>query len=92
MEEKENKLYVSVAELAKILGISRVAVFKRIKNGKIPAEKIGRNYIISMKYVNTIIGDISPRILTDEQKNEIGKYVDKVIAEYGETLKLLGKE
>jgi len=92
MEEKDNKLYISVAELAEILGISRVAVFKRIKSGKIPAEKIGRNYIISMKYVNTIVEDISPRVLTDEQKEEIGKSVDRVIAEYGETLKLLGKE
>lgn len=46
MEEKD---FYTTKELAAILGISRVAVFKKIKNGTIKAQKIGRNFVISKK-------------------------------------------
>ncbi len=46
MSEKE---FLSTTELAKILGISSVAVFKKIKKGQIKAEKGGRNFIIRRK-------------------------------------------
>jgi len=42
----ENKKYISTSEVAKLLGISRVAVFNRIKKGKLNAIKIGRNFAI----------------------------------------------
>lgn len=44
-----NKDFYTTAELARILGISRVAVFKRIKNGSIKAQKLGRNFVIFKK-------------------------------------------
>ena len=44
--EKEGKKYFSAPELAKLLGVSRTAIFKRIQSGQIHAEKVGRNYII----------------------------------------------
>jgi len=81
----ENKKHISVAELAKILKISRVAVFKRIKNGQIPAQKIGRSYIIDVE-------DIGKDKLSEKEKETIRKAVQKTVKEYGETLKLLGKE
>lgn len=40
------KKYISTTEAARILGISTVAIFKKIKNGVLPAQKIGRNYAI----------------------------------------------
>lgn len=89
--KNKNKKYVSVIELAKMLGISRVAVFKRIKKGQIPAEKIGRSYAIPTEFVSSIIRDKNKQ-LTEENKNDIEKTVKKVIREYGETLKRLGKE
>jgi len=93
MENKGKKTkYISVAELAKMLGISRIAVFNKIKKGQIPAEKIGRSYAISMEHVNEIISGPSVGVLTDDKKEEIKKAVEKVVREYGETLKLLGKE
>ncbi|MBP6060633.1 MAG: helix-turn-helix domain-containing protein [Candidatus Pacebacteria bacterium] len=83
--------YVSVAELAKILGVSRITVFNKIKNGKIPAEKIGRAYAVPMEFVrNNFFHDTG--VLTDEKKKNIDKIVERVVKEYGETLKLLGKE
>ena len=92
MQNKEKKLYISVAELAKTLGISRVAVFKRIKKGQISAQKIGRSYAISTADVNDIVQGINSRVLTEERKKSIKKAVEKTVKEYGETLRLLGKE
>lgn len=92
MENEQKKAYISVAEFAKILGISRVAVFNRIKKGQIPAEKIGRSYAISMDFVDDIAQGIDIKTLSDEQKEVIKKAVEKTVKEYGETLRLLGKE
>lgn len=82
------KEFYSVAELAKILNVSRQSVFKKIKNGQIKAEKIGRNYIIAKDQLQGVMYDE----LTEKLKQEIEKGVVKVVKEYGEVLKLLGKE
>jgi len=78
--------YLSTSELAKILGISRVAVLKKIKLGQIKAERIGRNYAIKTADLSGILGEE----LTDQQKKEINLVVKKTVKEYGETLRLLG--
>jgi len=79
---------LSTSETAKMLGVSRVAVFKKIKTGEINARKIGRNYVISRKDLGEALG----AILTAQKKRAIEQSVQKTIREYGETLKLLGKE
>ncbi len=84
----KNKENYSISELAEILNISRQAVLKKIKNNQIYAEKVGRIYIIPKDRLDGIITDE----LTDNLKKEIEKGIDKVISEYGETLKKLGKE
>lgn len=83
----DKQLY-STAEVAKILGISRVAVFKKINTGEIKAKKVGRNFIIEKKDLPEILG----LALRESNKEEIEKSVQKTVREYGETLKLLGKE
>lgn len=88
----KNNKYISVAELAKKLGISRIAVFKRIQKGQINAEKVGRSYVISMDDVDNITGVNKHKNLTDDQKKDIKKAVKKIVKEYGETLRLLGQE
>ncbi len=45
MNEGETKL-LSVIEAAKQLGISRIRVNQLINSGRLPAQKIGRSYII----------------------------------------------
>lgn len=93
MQDKGKKaIFVSVAELAKMLGISRVAVFKRIKKGQIEAEKIGGSYAISAEHASEILHGSRSKQLTEEGKEEIKRAVEKVVHEYGETLRLLGKE
>ena len=84
----ESKKYISVKELAEKLRISRVAVFKRIKKGQIHAERIGRAYAIPMDEAESI----GIYVLTADKKENIEKAVEKVVKEYGETLRLLGKE
>lgn len=83
-----DKKFLSTIEVARILGISRQAVFKKIKAGQIKALKTGRNLFIDEKDLMEIL-DVS---LSEKRKNEIEKAVDKTIREYGETLKLLGQE
>ena len=85
MKQKE---YFTTSELAKILGISRIAVFKKIKAGQIKAKKIGRNFAIPRKEFDVILG----QSLTLDQKKETDAGVKKVIKEYSRTLELLGNE
>ena len=82
----KDKKSLSTTELAKILGISRIAVYKRIKNGKIKATKIGHDFVIDKKDLGNILG----KELKKEEKIEIEKAVKKTVEEYRETLKLLG--
>ena len=82
------KKFITIPELAKVLGLSRIAVFKKVKNGEIKAMKIGRNYAIPIESLNSILG----KRLSESEKNEIDSAVKKTVSEYGQTLKLLGKD
>lgn len=84
----ENKEFFTVKELADILDISRIAVFKKVQKGEIKAEKVGKTYIISKKDLHGIITEE----LTDKLKKEIAMGVSRVVKEYGDTLKMLAKE
>ena len=84
----KNKEVMTIAQLAKILGISRVAVFKKVKKGQIKAFKVGKTYAIPAENFSHILG----RSLSQKQKQEIDAAVAKTVKEYGETLKLLGRE
>jgi len=79
--------YISTVEAGKKLGISRIAVFNRIKNGKIEAIKIGKNYAIP----TSALSKAEPTI-NKKTEQEISQAVKKTVQEYGETLKLLAKE
>lgn len=80
------KKFLSTIEAAKILGVSRVTLFNRIKSGEIEAMKVGRNYIISSDEIMRVSKKSG---LSNAEKAEIDKGVERVIDEYSETLKLL---
>ena len=84
----EKAKYISIAEFAKILGISRIAVYKKVKKGQIEAIRVGRSFAIPQKYVTAILG----KTLQEKNKREIDKAVKRTVKEYGEVLRLLGKE
>lgn len=81
----ENR-FLSTTELAKIMGISRIAVYKKVKKGEIKAMRVGRNFVIERKDLGGILNEeISP-----QEKRTIEEAVKKMVGEYGETLRLLG--
>ena len=80
--------YVSIPEMARILGLSRIAVYRRVKKGRIKAKKIGRNYAIPRRDADAVLG----KALAEEDKRQIDAAVKKTVKEYGRTLKLLGAE
>ena len=83
----ENKEFISTTGLAKVLGVSRIAVYKQIKSGKIKAEKRGRNFVIRRN-------DFAPareRAITPDEKAEIVAAVKKTVAGYGDTLRFLSQ-
>jgi excisionase family DNA binding protein len=80
--------YLSIPELAKILGLSRIAVYRQVKNGNIKAVKIGRAYAIPHQQIGNILG----KSLSESDKKKIDKAVRKTVKEYGQVLKMLGRE
>ncbi len=79
---------ISTNDLAQLLGISHVAVFKKIKSGEIKAQKVGRNYVID----TTDLTDIFGFEVSKQREKNIKRVVDRVIKDYGHTLELLGEE
>ena len=63
----KNEKYITIPELANILGISRIAVYKKVKKGQIKAVKIGRNFAIPKRYVSGILG----KLLNEDDKTRI---------------------
>ena len=84
----QNEEYVTIPQLAKILGVSRITVYNKVKNGEIEAIRIGRIYAIPKKFLSEILGEtLNPKI-----KKLIETAVRRTVQEYGEVLKKLGNE
>ncbi len=81
------KEFYTITEFAQILGISRVAVFNKIKKGNINASKIGNMFVIPKKELDFILG----KELSKEQEKQIDMAMDKAMEDYRETFELLGK-
>jgi len=79
--------FLTTSQLAKLLDISRVAVYKKIKKGQIKAIRPGRNYLISKDDLTGVLDDN----LTFAQKESVAQAVKKTVEDYGETLRLLGQ-
>lgn len=82
------KEFYSIAEIAELLKISRIAVFRMVRSGKIQGVKVGKSYVIQRKDLPALAG--GP--LTPEEELQLTKAVHRGVKEYGEALKLLGKE
>jgi excisionase family DNA binding protein len=80
--------YYSIPQVAALLGISRIAVFKQVKRGDIKARKIGRGYAIPGSYIQQLSG----KTLTPQRKRAIKKAVRRTIKQYGPLLIRLGNE
>jgi excisionase family DNA binding protein len=81
------KKYYTVTEAAKLLGVTRQAIHKRIKKGDLSHLRMGNQYLIPAKTFNYITkrSSRSKMLLVD-------KAVAKTVKEYSETLKLMAAE
>jgi excisionase family DNA binding protein len=79
--------FVSTIEAAKITGLNRTQIFRLIKAQKLPATRVGRNYIIQKRDLGILTNEITPK-----EKKNIERSVDQVFEEYGDVLKKLGEE
>jgi excisionase family DNA binding protein len=89
-DKNAKKAWLSTAQAAELLGVSRVTVFKRIKDGTLMAEKVGRNYVIAADEVDRFLGKRGP--LSEEEKAQIDEAVEKAVQQYGTALRMLGRE
>jgi excisionase family DNA binding protein len=80
--------YITIPELAKLLGVSRIAIYNRVKKGHIPATKIGRTYVIT----DQTIADILGKEVTSRGNEQIDAAVRRTVREYGSVLKQLAQE
>ena len=79
---------LTVPQLARKLGLSRVAVWNKVRKGEIRAAKVGRQYVISARDARIAAGEE----LSPERKKWLEAAVDRVIREYGPVLKRLSRE
>ena len=84
----KKQIYLTIPQAAKLLGISRIAVYRKVRLGQIKADKIGRTYVISRK----LILGAPVRELTEKEKRLITAAVRKTMHDFGEALKLLGRQ
>lgn len=83
-----NKKYITIPQLAKMMGLSRIEVYRKVRKSQIKAEKIGNMYVITDSEVAHILGEKT----SDKDKSRIEKAVKKTVKEYGDVLRKLGKE
>ena len=90
MENKDAKIFFSTIEVAKLLHISRIAVFNKIKQGTLKAEKLGRNYIIPREEIEHLLDH--KKNISEKDKKEVNLAVERAVKEYGQAIRMLGKE
>ena len=82
------KKYITIPELAKLLGVSRGAIYKRVKKGEIPSIRPGREYLICDPDVQRILG----KRMSKKDKDQVERAIRRTVDEYGDVLKWLSKE
>lgn len=80
--------YYTIPQVAEILRISRIAVYKKVKSGKLKAKRVGRNYAIP----ESALPAAPRKELRPKDKARLDAGIKRVMGEYGETIRLLGRE
>ena len=79
---------ITIPKLADALGLSRIAVYKKVKSGQIPARRAGRIYVISADTAKALLQPAAGQ----QDLEWIDGAVKKVVREYGVVLKWLSTE
>jgi excisionase family DNA binding protein len=83
----KDKNLISVVQAAKLLGLSRMQVVRKIQKGEIKAVRVGRAYAIDRNQLGGIFRHIS-----EKERKQVDKAVEKVLRKYGDVIKKLGAE
>ncbi|MFH1541120.1 MAG: helix-turn-helix domain-containing protein [Elusimicrobiota bacterium] len=74
----ETKDIMSIKELAEYLGIGKSKIYNLIRQNKIPASKIGRQYRFSKDIINNWLKE---KIITKQSIPQMGLFEKKEITE-----------
>lgn len=80
---------MTLPQLAKELGVSRITVYNRVKSGKIPAAKVGTNFIVPARTVERLLRHDR---ITPARERWIAAVVRRAVEQYGELFKVLSHE
>lgn len=78
--------FLSVAEVARRMRLSRMQVIRKIHKGEILARKVGRAYLVPEDGLPGIY-----RKLTAKDRRRVDWAVGRVLTDYKETIQRLGK-
>lgn len=78
---------LSLPQAARLMGYSRIEIFRKVKRGEIPAKRVGRGYFILRKNLGPIYAPISKNA-----SQTVDRAIAKTLRDFGETIRLLGKE
>ena len=56
--DTQKRKYFTIPQAAQLLGITRIAVYKRVKKGTIKAIRVGRTYAITARHISVITRQI----------------------------------
>jgi excisionase family DNA binding protein len=74
--------FVSVAQAAELLGITRQAVLKRIRVGRLPATKVGRAYVVPRSAISTSPTELDA-VLTEIIRRLVAAYEPERVYLFG---------
>ncbi len=82
------KQLFSLKEVADLLNVDRVTVYRWVKSGKVKAERVGGSFVVSAENLpHHLLGELS-----EERKVWIRDAVAQALQEYGETFRALARE
>lgn len=88
MGKTRKKEFFTIPEVAKLLGLSRITVYKKVKAGEIKADLVGKTYMIRDRELSQVLN----KKLTPSDLRSVEKSVNKGIRQYGDVFKWLAHE
>lgn len=82
-----SRKFLTVSEVSKKIGLSRMQVIRKIRSGEIRAERVGRSYIVPEEGLPGIYRKIS-----QAERDRVTEAVRRVLKEYGDVIRRLGRE
>lgn len=67
--------YLTAAEVAELLKVKRLTVYRWIESGKLPATKVGRKFLISQSVIDEFVFDAIDSEATNEE-TELNRLAD----------------